>query len=137
MGYAGTWSAERDSIIATLPLGYADGWSRASSPGTDVLVEGTRAPLAGRVSSDSLTVDVTGIDGLTLDSEFTLLGRGDTDVISAEEVADVRRTISWEVLQQLGSRLTRVYVSEGAVQAVRPESKIEVEYAPNSTVPDY
>lgn len=137
VGYAGTWSAERDSIIATLPLGYADGWSRASSPGTHVLVEGRRAPLVGRVSSDSITVDVTDVAGVGSDSEFTLLGRGGNDVVSAEEVAGVRRTISWEVLQQLGSRLARIYMSNGVVQAVRRESRIDVEHAPDSTVPGY
>ncbi len=93
VGYTGTWIAKRLSTIATLPIGYADGWSRSSSPGTSVLVEGQRAPVVGRVSSDSLTVDVTEIDGLEPDSEFTLLGRAGNDQITADDVADVRGTI--------------------------------------------
>jgi alanine racemase len=124
VGYAGTWTADRPSKIATLPIGYADGWSRASSPGSSVLVEGVRARLVGRISSDSLTVDVTDVPGVGPDSEFTLLGRDGHEEIGADEVAAVRGTISWEVLQQLGSRLARVYTSGSNPVAVRPESSI-------------
>ena len=137
VGYAGTWIAERLSTIATLPIGYADGWSRSSSPGTSVLVEGQRAPVVGRVSSDSLTVDVTEIDGVEPDSEFTLLGSTGNDEITADDVADVRGTISWEVLQQLGARLTRVYVSGGLPVAFRPESTIDITTAAGTRLPGY
>ena len=137
VGYAGTWTADMPSTIATLPVGYADGWSRASSPGCIALVGGKRAPLVGRVSSDSLTVDVTGVDGVGPDAEFTLLG-GDGGIhITADDVARVRGTISWEVLQQLGSRLTRVYMSHGSPVALRPESSIDVVVAPGATLPVY
>lgn len=137
VGYAGTWTASRPSIIATLPIGYADGWSRASSPGSSALVGGMRAPLVGRISSDSLTVDVTDVPGVSRDSEFTLLGRDGGDEITADEVAAVRGTISWEVLQQLGSRLTRVYVSEASLVAVRPESSTELATAAGARLPGY
>lgn len=137
VGYAGTWIAEKASTIATLPIGYADGWSRANSPGGSVLVEGERAPLVGRVSSDSLTVDVTEIAGVGPDSEFTLLGSDGRNEISADDVAGIRGTISWEVLQQLGSRLTRIYVSAGAPIALRPESTIDITESPGAPVPSY
>ena len=137
VGYAGTWTAGRVSTIATLPIGYADGWSRASSPGTFVLVEGRRAPVVGRVSSDALTVDVTGIAGAGPDSEFILLGSDGHDEISADAVAVVRHTISWEVLQQLGARLARVYTSGSVPIAVRPESMITVTAAPEASIPSY
>lgn len=137
VGYAGTWTTERASRIATLPIGYADGWSRSSSPGTSVLVEGERAPVVGRVSSDSLTVDVTDIAGVGRDSEFTLLGSDGRDEITADDVADIRGTISWEVLQQLGARLARVYVSAASPVALRPESTIEVITALEARMPAY
>jgi alanine racemase len=137
VGYAGTWTAERASMIATLPIGYADGWSRASSPGTSVLVEGGRAPVVGRVSSDALAVDVTDLAAVDAESEFTLLGRAGRDVISAGDVAAVRGTISWEVLQQLGARLSRVYVSGGEPVAFRPESTIAVSIAEGASIPSY
>jgi alanine racemase len=137
VGYAGTWRAARRSTIATLPIGYADGWSRSSSPGTEVLVEGGRAPVVGRVSSDSLTVDVTDIPGAGYDSEFILLGTDGRNEISADAVAEVRRTISWEVLQQLGTRLTRVYTAGSIPIAVRAESTLTVTLAPGTSLPDY
>ena len=137
VGYAGTWVADRPSTIATLPIGYADGWSRSSSPGAWVLVDGHRAPVVGRVSSDSLTVDVTGIVGVGPDSEFTLLGRTSDDEITADDVADVRGTISWEVLQQLGARLTRVYVSQGTPVALRSESALDITTARGARIPGY
>jgi alanine racemase len=137
VGYAGTWTADRASKIATLPIGYADGWSRSSSPGSFALVEGIRAPLVGRISSDSLTVDVTDVPGVGPDSEFTLLGKDGEEEIAAGEVAAVRGTISWEVLQQLGSRLTRVYVSGASTVAMRPESSVEVISMSADRVPGY
>jgi alanine racemase len=137
VGYAGTWTAERLSTIATLPIGYADGWSRASSPGGFAAVEGGRAPLVGRVSSDSLAIDVTGVSDVGPDSVFTLLGEDGEARITAEEVAAVRRTITWEVLQQLGSRLSRVYMSRGLAVALRPESSLTVIPARGADIPDY
>lgn len=137
VGYAGTWTANRPSRIATLPVGYADGYSRSSSPGASVLVEGTRAPVVGRVSSDSITVDVTDVAGVSTDSEFTLLGKAGIDEISADELAGIRGTISWEVLQQLSSRLARVYVANSAPIATRRESSVDFEAAPDTTIPQY
>ncbi len=133
VGYAGTWVTERQSRIATLPIGYADGWSRSSSPGTNALVSGHPAPLVGRVSSDSLTVDVTDLPEAGADDVFTLLGDEGGASIHTDEVATVRGTISWEVLQQLGSRLTRVYMAGGSPVAVRRESSTDLVRAPNST----
>jgi alanine racemase len=100
-------------------------------------VHGRRAPLVGRISSDSLAVDVTGIAGVGPDSEFTLLGVDGGSRISAVEVAGVRGTISWEVLQQLGSRLSRVYVSQSSPVALRPESSLTLITAPEAPIPAY
>jgi alanine racemase len=102
-----------------------------------VLVEGGRAPVVGRVSSDALAVDVTDLAAVDAESEFTLLGRAGRDVISAGDVAAVRGTISWEVLQQLGARLSRVYVSGGEPVAFRPESTIAVSIAEGASIPSY
>jgi alanine racemase len=89
------------------------------------------------VSSDALTVDVTGIAGVGPDSEFILLGSDGHDEITADAVADVRHTISWEVLQQLGARLARIYTSGSVPIAVRPESMITVTAAPGASIPSY
>jgi len=137
VGYAGSWRSTVNSTIVTLPIGYADGWSRASSPGGVVLVAGVRAPIVGRISSDSLTVDVTGIADVGESTGFTLLGRDGDEEITAGEVAAVRKTISWEVLQQLGSRLARVYTVGGSTVAIRPESSLKVISGPATRLPDY
>jgi alanine racemase len=137
VGYGGDWVADRESVVATLPIGYADGWSRSSSPGGEVLVEGIRAPLVGRVSSDAVVVDVTDVPSVSVDTECVLLGSQGGEMIDANEVAATRGTISWEVLQQLGSRLARVYVSKGAPVAVRPESSIELVWGDAGTVLGY
>lgn len=135
VGYSSTWRATRSSRIATIPMGYADGWSRSLSPGADVLVGGRRAPLVGRVSSDAITVDVTEIPGVDAGTVVCLMGSQDGSTITADEVAAGRGTISWEVLQQLGSRLPRIYRHEGDVVAMRPESNSRVSYVPGNILP--
>jgi alanine racemase len=137
VGYAGTWVAQRTSRIATVPVGYADGWSRSGSPGTFALVAGQRVPVVGRISSDSLTVDITDVAGAGPHSRVTLLGNDGEEEVSADEVAGVRGTISWEVLQQLGARLTRVYFADGRPVASRPESSTDLNMAADGTLPDY
>jgi alanine racemase len=112
VGYGGEWVAPRPSRIATLPIGYADGWARSSWPGGSVLVRGRRVPIVGRVSMDSVCVDVTALDGLAPSEEFVLLGAQGEDRISANEVAVLRGTIPNEVLASLGARLPRRYVGE-------------------------
>lgn len=137
VGYGGDWKAQVESTIATLPIGYADGWSRSSSPGSVVLVPGAEAPVVGRISSDSLTVDITGLEGVTGDTEFTLLGREGNRLMTADELAGVRGTISWEVLQQLSPRLSRVYVDGADVAAIRPEWTTRLTPAPGHEIPGY
>lgn len=128
VGYASTWRASRRSRIATLPLGYADGWSRLLSPGASALAGGRRVPLVGRISSDAITVDVTDLPSASDDTEMCLVGSQGGEVITADEVAGLRGSISWEVLQQLHSRLPRVYVAGGQVVGVRGESVRDVAY---------
>ena len=77
VGYGGEWTADRPSLIATLPLGYADGWSRSDWPGTSALLRGRRVPLVGRVSMDSVCADVTDLSDMgevTMEEEIVLLG---------------------------------------------------------------
>lgn len=114
VGYGGEWTAARPSLIATLPIGYADGWTRQYWPGGSALVRGQRVPIAGRISMDSTTVDVTDVPDVGMDDEFVLLGRQGTDRITANELARDRRSIPNEVLATLGPRLPRVYVGAGA-----------------------
>ena len=113
VGYGGEWVAVRPSRIATLPIGYADGWSRRSWPGGSAIVRQRRVPIVGRVSMDSLSVDITDVDGLAADDEFVLLGSQGDMRITATEVATQRGTIPNEVLSTLGPRLPRIAVRTG------------------------
>ena len=109
VGYGLTFRTRRTSRIATLPVGYADGYNRRLSNKGDVLVRGRRAPVVGRVSMDLLTVDVTDIPDAVGGDEVVLLGRQGDDEVSAEEIAAKTGTIPWEVLCGVSARVPRVY----------------------------
>ena len=107
IGYGHEWTAERESRIATIPIGYADGWTRTSWPGTAALVCGRRVPLVGRVSMDSVCADVTDVPEATIDDEMLLLGAQGDERITVDEIAAVRGTVSNEVFCAFGPRLGR------------------------------
>jgi alanine racemase len=109
IGYGTTFHTTRPSRIATLPVGYADGYRRGLSNWGEVLVRGKRAPVVGRVSMDLVTIDVTDIDDAAVGDEIVLLGRQGNDEIPAEEIAAKLDTISYEVFCGIGKRVPRVY----------------------------
>ncbi|MCV6626539.1 MAG: alanine racemase [Cellvibrionaceae bacterium] len=105
VGYGGRWQAQRDSIIATIACGYGDGYPRHAVDGTPVLVNGVEAPLAGKVSMDMITVDVTDVAGVKIGSEVELWG----NTISINRVAAAAGTISYELITRMPARPTRIY----------------------------
>jgi alanine racemase len=109
VGYGGTWRPERQSRVAILPLGYADGYLRATQPIAEALVRGARVPLVGVISMDALAVDVTDVPGIDAADTFVLLGRQGGQTITAGDLARARNTIAWEVLSSMAARLDRVY----------------------------
>ncbi len=109
IGYGLRFRAVRDTRIATLGIGYGDGWPRVHANNGWVLVRGRRAPVVGAISMDGLTVDLQGIDGVTYDDEFVLIGEQDGARITADEVAAERRTINYEVTTALRERLPRLH----------------------------
>jgi len=113
VGYGTTFRARRSSRIATLPVGYADGYDRLLSNRGEILVRGARAPVVGRVSMDLVTVDVTDIQGVAIGDEVVLLGRQGDEEITAEELAVLTNTISYEVFCRISARVPRFYFSEG------------------------
>ena len=110
VGYGRTFIAERETRLALLPVGYADGYNRMLSNRGYVLVRGQRAPIAGRVSMDQTVVDVTGIPGVAIGDEVVLLGSQGEHSIDAWNVADLTGSIPWEVLCAISSRVPRVIV---------------------------
>jgi alanine racemase len=108
VGYGGTWTAARVSRLATLPLGYADGYLRAASNRGHMLVGGRRVPVAGRVCMDHVMLDVTDVPEPRAGDPVTVFGPS----LGADEVADWSDTIAYEVLTSIGKRVPRVYVEE-------------------------
>ncbi len=113
VGYGATFITTRPSRIATVPVGYADGFSRALSNHGALLVRGKRAPVAGAVSMDMTMLDVTEIDDVRVGDECVVLGSQKgalgQDQISAEELAVQLGTIPWEVLTNISRRVPRFY----------------------------
>lgn len=110
VSYGRTFVTERESLIATLPIGYGDGLPRRLSNNGEVLVRGERAPVAGTVCMDLTMCDVTGIDGAAPGDEVVVLGRQGEDIITAEETAERLGTISYEIFCNISARVPRVYI---------------------------
>jgi alanine racemase len=121
ISYGPTFETRRDSRIATLPLGYGDGWSRSLSNRAEALVRGVRVPLVGTVAMDAVMADVTDVPGppVTVDDEFTLLGEQAGERIEAAHLAQSRNTISWEVVTAMSRRLPRVYHAAAGPLGIR------------------
>jgi alanine racemase len=109
IGYGCTFEASRRSLIATLPVGYHDGYMRGLSNRAHVIVRGVFAPIVGRVSMDLTLIDVTNVPGVEVDDQVTLLGSNGELAISAEELARIVGTLSYEVTCGVGERVPRVY----------------------------
>lgn len=113
VGYGATWTARRPSRVATIPMGYADGLSRSLSNQGHVLVLGKRVPIAGTVSMDMTTLDITDLPDADIGEECVVLGpqKGPfgSNTISPSEIADHIGTIPWEVLTNVSRRVPRFY----------------------------
>jgi alanine racemase len=113
LGYGRTFRTARASRIAALPIGYADGFSRANSNRGQALVRGRRAPIVGRVSMDTVQVDVTDAPGVEAGDEVVLYGRQGEAEISIVEAAEMLGTIPYELMTALTARVPRVCVQRG------------------------
>lgn len=109
ISYGRTFVTKRDSLIATIPIGYADGMNRLLSNRGEVLIRGKRAPIVGRVCMDLTMVDVTEIPGVKVGDEVSIIGKQGRECISALEIAERIGTISYEVLCSISSRVPRRY----------------------------
>ncbi|MBA2524422.1 MAG: alanine racemase [Pyrinomonadaceae bacterium] len=112
IGYGCTFEASRKSLVATVPIGYDDGYLRGLSNRGHVIVRGTYAPVVGRISMDLTILDVTSVEGVELGDTVTLLGRSGDLEIPAEELARIAGTLSYEVTCGIGERVPRVYSSK-------------------------
>ncbi|MBI4690269.1 MAG: alanine racemase [Nitrospirae bacterium] len=110
ISYGRTFITKRESLIAVLPIGYADGYMRTFSNNSEVLVRGRQAPVVGRVCMDTTMADVTDVRGVAENDEVVLLGKQKDDVITASELAMRSGTIPYEILTSLGSKSRKVYI---------------------------
>jgi alanine racemase len=119
VSYNATWKASRASLIGVVPVGYADGYSRALSNRGSVLCRGYRVPIVGTVCMDYFMVDLTDVEAATgpIDQgeNILLIGEQNGAAITAQEIADLRGTIAYEVLTNISERVPRTYV-EGDVK---------------------
>ncbi|HLK10849.1 MAG TPA: alanine racemase [Candidatus Binatia bacterium] len=112
VGYGGTFVTARPSVIATLPLGYADGYHRLASNRARVLVRGRRVPVVGRVCMDHTMIDVTDVPDVGAGEPVVVLGAQGGAAVGADDLAGWCETISYEVLTAIGRRVPRAYVEE-------------------------
>ena len=109
VSYSGSFTTQRDSLIATLPIGYADGLHRMLSNKMDVLIRGRRAPQVGNICMDMILVDVTDIPDVQAGDEVVIFGRQGDEMISVEELAVKGKTIPYEILCSVSKRVPRIY----------------------------
>lgn len=120
ISYGRRFKTERESVIATLPVGYADGYTRLLFGKAKVIVNGKFAPVVGTICMDQCMIDITNIDGVELGNEVILIGEDDhNNKFTADNVAELLGTINYEVVCAINKRVPRVYIKGGKVIKVR------------------
>ena len=113
VSYGGTFVTDKPTVIATVPIGYADGYTRSLSNRAYMTVNGKKAPVVGRVCMDQVMIDITGIEGVKTGDEVTVIGDGSNNTLSFDDVAEMTGTINYEVVCLVGKRVPRVYLKHG------------------------
>ncbi|OGC06300.1 alanine racemase [candidate division WOR-1 bacterium RIFOXYD2_FULL_36_8] len=108
LSYGGTYVTSKETAIATIPVGYADGYSRSLSNRSHVLIRGKRCPVVGSISMDMTLVDV-GDMNVEIGEDVVLIGAQGLESITADEIARLDRTISYEIICGIGKRVPRIY----------------------------
>jgi alanine racemase len=110
IGYGHIYKTSRKTVIGTVPLGYADGYSRSLSNNAYIIVKGVNCPVVGKICMDQFMVDITEVENPQIGDIAIIYGDGTDGAMTAEDVAKARNTISYEVLTNLSKRLPRIYV---------------------------
>ena len=119
VSYGGLFTAQKDTRVATIPVGYGDGYPRSLSGKGYVLIRGKKAPILGRVCMDQFMVDISEIPGVMEGDKVTLLGMDGTERITAEELGELSGRFNYEFVCDLGKRIPRVYRQHGEITEVR------------------
>ena len=115
IGYGGTYTTTAPTVVATIPVGYADGYRRNLSGKFHVLIRGKKAPILGRICMDQMMVDVTGIPEAAPDDQVVLVGTSGSERISVEQIAAVADSFNYEFVCGISRRVPRVYLSGGEI----------------------
>ena len=119
ISYGGTYTTTKDTVVATIPVGYADGYRRCLSNAFYVLIRGKKAPILGRICMDQMMVDVTDIPGVQVMDRVTLVGRDGDEVITTEEISQAAHSFNYEFFCTTTRRVPRIYFRNG-----KPSSRV-------------
>lgn len=115
ISYGGTYVTTRDTVVATIPVGYADGYRRNLSGKFYVLIHGKKAPILGRICMDQMMVDVTGIPGVKVGNRVTLVGTDGGETITMEAISALADSFNYEFVCGISRRVPRIYMQGGRV----------------------
>ena len=115
ISYGGTYVTGQPTVVATVPVGYADGYRRCLSGKFHVLIRGQKAPILGRICMDQMMVDVTGIPGVTCGDKVTLIGQDGSAAITVEEIAAQAESFNYEFVCGISRRVPRIYTRDGQI----------------------
>lgn len=118
VSYGSTYVAEKPTVIATIPVGYADGYPRQLSNKGSVLIHGKRAKIVGRVCMDQFMVDVTDIPDVSIGDNVTLVGKDGDECITCEEIGEISGRFNYEFLCCITRRVPRVYIRNGKTKKI-------------------
>jgi alanine racemase len=121
ISYGITYQTKNHTTIATIPVGYADGFTRLLSSRGHMLVHGQRVPIVGRVCMDLTMLDVGGISGVALEDEVVVFGKQGDEAITADEIAASIGTINYEVVSTITGRVPRIYIKNSAAKTRKHE----------------
>ena len=113
IGYGGTYTTTGPTTVATIPVGYADGYRRNLSGKFHVLIRGKKAPILGRICMDQMMVDVTGIPDVSVNDQVVLVGRYGKERITMEEISAAADSFNYEFVSGISRRVPRIYASGG------------------------
>jgi alanine racemase len=119
VSYGSTYETTKRTSIATVPIGYADGYSRSLSSRGFMLVHGQRAPIIGRVCMDMALIDVTHIPDVSIEDEVMVLGKQGNEEVTADEIARLANTINYEIVSTVTARVPRIYKKEHVISPTR------------------
>lgn len=126
VSYGGTFVTDRPTKIATVPIGYADGYTRSLGNRAYMTVRGRKAPVIGRVCMDQVMLDISGIDDVRVGDEVTVIGNGSDNALSFDDIAKLTGTINYEVVCLVGKRVPRVYLKGGKNIAIMDSLRSDV-----------